>query len=249
MIPIRRPELSPDLVARFAAKVHDIEALEPSLRAQKARDSWRNSDGSRRAISAILKASSIGRELCMYCSDGRGTSVDHYEPIAKNPSRAWDWTNHILACTVCNSLAKRADFPRNASGEPLYLDPVRDEPSAHLVLTPSTGQYVGRTDRGEYTADRLLNDELLARGRRAAWLDALDLVIDYVAAKAKGDAKGALLCEFKLLQRPNLDAFYSMLLIERSVNASRLIPREVIEAIDGARAEFWSWLGLRAPAA
>lgn len=244
MIPIRRASLPAALQSRLASKTDEIAGLAESDRTKKARESWRNSSGSRASLRTTLESMSVGRDLCMYCSDGRGTSVDHYEPIDKNSLRVWDWDNHILACSVCNSHAKRADFPSNLDNKPLYLDPTRDDPSSHLLLTPSTGDYEGLTDRGVYTAEILLNAELLARGRRAAWLDALDLVRKYDTAVATGDDRAARVAQFRLLQRPNLDAFYAMLQIEKSGNVAILLPSDVRKNIAKSREQLWSWIGL-----
>lgn len=34
----------------------------------------------------------------MYCYESRGTDVDHFVPIARDPMLTFEWTNHILPC-------------------------------------------------------------------------------------------------------------------------------------------------------
>jgi hypothetical protein len=179
----------------------------------------------------------------MYCSDQFGTDVDHYEPLSEAPLRTFDWWNHILACGPCNSSNKRGDFPTNQAGEPLFLDPTTDDPWDHLRLSVSTGLYIGLTDRGSFTAERLLNGDLIARGRQAAWLDALDHVRAYADAVQKGDAAAAISREFRLLQRPNLDVFYALLRYVDQGSTS-VVPADVVGVVREHRGTFRSWIGL-----
>jgi hypothetical protein len=91
----------------------------------------------------------------MYCGDNQGTDVDHHEPLALAPYRTFDWLNHLLACSVCNSHFKRDGFPRADDGTPLLLDPTADEPLDHLALSLSVGWYAPRTERGRVTIETL----------------------------------------------------------------------------------------------
>ena len=61
--------------------------------------------------------------FCMYCYESRGTDVDHFVLIARDPMLTFEWNNHILACGYCNQQAKREIFPTDRSGHPLRLDP------------------------------------------------------------------------------------------------------------------------------
>jgi 5-methylcytosine-specific restriction endonuclease McrA len=251
VIPVRREPLPGNLVKRLTNKTaslqHTMQQLATASQKERtdvARASWNNGDGSRAALTEILNRMAPGRQCCMYCSDGQGTSVDHYEPINVAPGKTWDWDNHILACSICNSSNKRGQFPKNAIGEPLFLNPTVDDPFDHLVLAPSTGTYMGSTDRGTFTADQLLNRELLERGRQAAWHDALDHIRAYARAVQANDADQCRLRQFRLTQRPNLDAFYSVLRYAASPTASVLVPSDVVGHILNHKVEFLAWLGL-----
>jgi hypothetical protein len=102
----------------------------------------------------------------MYCGDSEGTSVDHFEPIARNPLRTFDWPNHLLACSFCNSNQKGSRFPVDEAGRPLLIDPCMEDPFDHLALSLSIGEYRARTPKGTATIDVLgLNRAVLVSGR------------------------------------------------------------------------------------
>ncbi|SDL19645.1 hypothetical protein SAMN04488074_109251 [Lentzea albidocapillata subsp. violacea] len=105
----------------------------------------------------------------MYCGESRGTDIDHFDPIARNPLRAFDWLNHLLACSTCNSHQKRDRFPVDEDGNPLLVDPTSEDPFDHLLLTLSLGIYSPLTPKGKATIEVCgLNDRGLPRGRMQA---------------------------------------------------------------------------------
>jgi hypothetical protein len=137
-------------------------------RYKKAHTAWKKSP-IRRAVRAQLGEMAVGSERCMYCGENRGTSVDHFEPVARNPLRTFDWLNHLLACTTCNSHEKRDQFPVDDDGRPLLIDPTAEDPFDHLLLTLSLGVYRARSTKGQVTIDVCgLNKPGLAKGRMQA---------------------------------------------------------------------------------
>ncbi|WP_062357804.1 HNH endonuclease [Herbidospora yilanensis] len=111
-----------------------------------------------------------GISRCMYCGDSLGTAIDHFEPLHETPLRAFDWLNHLLACTHCNSHGKRDRFPRDGVGAPLLIDPSSTDPADHLWLSLTGGEYEPLTPQGRATIDVFgLNRADLAKGRRAAF--------------------------------------------------------------------------------
>ncbi len=107
-----------------------------------------------------------GYQRCMYCGDSQGTSVDHFEPISRNPIRTFDWLNHLLACSFCNSNQKGSRYPVDENGDALLIDPTVDDPFDHLVLSLAAGEYRGRTRKGTQTIAVLgLNRAVLVTGR------------------------------------------------------------------------------------
>lgn len=98
--------------------------------------------------------------------------------------------------------------------------------------------------KGQATKDLLLDTDLLARGRRAAWLDATGLVIGHYKAMQSGNAQSALECQYRLMQRPNLDAFYAMLRWSELPTANFLFEAECLTAISESPVIYRSWLSL-----
>jgi hypothetical protein len=145
-----------------------ISSAPPAERAENARASWRSAPV-RKPIRAVLGKMAAGFETCMYCGESRGTDVDHFEPIARNPLRTFDWLNHLLACSTCNSHQKGKRFPVDRDGNPLLVDPTAEDPFDHLLLTLSLGIYSPLTPKGEATIAVFgLNERGLPRGRMHA---------------------------------------------------------------------------------
>ncbi|MEY9213848.1 hypothetical protein NI17_022655 [Thermobifida halotolerans] len=77
----------------------------------------------RRAVRDLLSTMATGIDRCMYCGDSLGTDIGHSEPIAETPPRTFDWCDHLLAYSRCNSHEKRERFPRADGGTPRLVDP------------------------------------------------------------------------------------------------------------------------------
>jgi hypothetical protein len=141
------------------------EDTESASQAAAATTAWRHTDV-RKPLGRILREMAPGLEQCMYCGEEQGTDIDHFDPITRSPLRAFDWLNHLLACTVCNSHYKRDRFPLDEDGNPLLIDPTAEDPSDHLLLTLSLGHYEPLSRKGEATIEICnLNRPLLERGR------------------------------------------------------------------------------------
>ncbi|MFC3898820.1 HNH endonuclease [Lentzea rhizosphaerae] len=152
----------------MAEKTEKIRLALPDTRYQTARRSWDNST-IRRPLRAVLGQMAAGFETCMYCGESRGTDVDHFEPVARNPLRTFDWLNHLLACSGCNSHQKGERFPVDDDGDPLLIDPSSEDPFDHLLLTLSLGVYRPLTPKGQATIDVCgLNERGLPKGRMHA---------------------------------------------------------------------------------
>ena len=124
----------------------------------------------------------------MYCGDNLGTDIDHYRPKRHWPLLTFDWPNHLLSCSKCNSLNKGDQFPVGPNGEPMLLDPTLDDPAEHLHLVLATGEYLDRTPRGEATIRLLdLNRPDLVQGRDRAVRDTARLLCDWRFAIERAD--------------------------------------------------------------
>jgi hypothetical protein len=162
----------------------------------------------------------------MYCEDSYATDIDHFRPKAAYPAMCFDWLNYLLACSHCNSNRKRNRFPLDSSGGTLLLNPADDQPDLHLILAPSTGEYVPVTDRGTTSIDVFgLNRSVCVRGRRDAWIVAIELVRGYGAAIQEGDVDRAVACQTALSQQPF--AAVRTELARRHAAQDALVPAEV----------------------
>jgi uncharacterized protein (TIGR02646 family) len=168
MIHIRRLPLPVPLVDQLNALTEVLIGHGAQAR-RFARDMWNRNRLPRRALRDVLNQMAPGYQRCMYCGDSQGTSVDHFEPVSLNPLRTFDWLNHLLACSFCNSDQKGARYPIDEEGNALLIDPTVDDPFDHLVLSLSGGEYRARTRKGTETIAVLaLNRGVLVTGRLQA---------------------------------------------------------------------------------
>jgi uncharacterized protein (TIGR02646 family) len=151
----------------------------------KAKSRWKSrpKDAFEEVRSALAQMAH-GRSRCMYCEDSLGTDIDHFWPKADYPDRAFSWPNYLLALSHCNSNLKREEFPLDGAGQPLLLDPSTDDPAAHLVFVPTTGEFAAVGTKGAESIRVFgLNDDtvprLLPRGRRHTLIDLAALLREY----------------------------------------------------------------------
>ncbi|MFJ6619937.1 HNH endonuclease [Kitasatospora sp. NPDC091335] len=189
-----------------------VLAPEPKAR---ARQLWKNTTVRRDVhlpLRGLLGEMAAGRERCMYCGDNQGTDIDHFDPIDRHPIRAFDWTNHVLACSLCNSHLKKAVFPLDPDGKPLLIDPTAEDPTPHLRLVLAVGQYHPLTPRGRATIDLFdLNRGLLAKGRVNAYRVTKACVAQWADATAKGDHDEAARWAAVVNEQPMADVVQAML--------------------------------------
>ncbi|MGW2958137.1 HNH endonuclease [Streptomyces sp. NPDC001220] len=189
MIRLRRAVLSADTVERLGHYTDDIrqQATEKE-RKDRAKDLWENRRRVRPALLRGLAEMAPGHERCMYCGDSQGTDIDHFEPKSLAPVRTFDWLNHLLACSFCNSNQKRSLFPTAVDGSPLLVDPTVDDPLDHLRLVLPLGTYRGLTDRGRACIEVFgLNARaVLVKGRTDAYATARHSIELWRIAMDKG---------------------------------------------------------------
>ena len=112
MIRLPRATLPADLAGHLGALTDKVTATESHVQAAEARRLWALASTRSHVcgpLRAVLRAMAPGDEQCMYCGE-IGTDIEHFEPVARNPLRTFDWLNHLLACSTCNS-HKRDQFP------------------------------------------------------------------------------------------------------------------------------------------
>lgn len=229
MIPLQRPPLPVELAERLRQRHGRLH--ETDLSTASVRRAWKNARTEREGLRGALLTMAAGHARCMYCCDSTGTDIDHFEPIALAPLRAFDWLNHLLACSFCNSNQKRELYPCDAaSGDCLLIDPSRDDPSDHLQLLFSSGRYRGRTAKGRQTIATFgLNTRIeLVRGRIDAFLlckDTLSSSARQVAAGRHGYADDLLKA---LSRRPNGDVLHAMLAQRHLPDAPRMFGADAV---------------------
>jgi uncharacterized protein (TIGR02646 family) len=168
LIPFTRQPLTALLTTQMRDKTAVITASPTPTRT--ARSTWKNASGLRQELKARLATMSARPSFCMYCYESRGTDVDHFEPIARDPLLTFTWSNHLLACGFCNQQAKKEHFPVDAIGHPLLIDPSVDDSADDMTLS-SAGDFIELTPRGAATIAVLrLNDRTdLVDARFKSW--------------------------------------------------------------------------------
>ena len=165
-----------------------------------------------------------GIERCMYCGDSRGTDIDHFEPIRFAPLRTFDWWNHLLACSSCNSNAKRDAYPCDEQGASLLVNPSVEDPSDHLELVLSEGKYAGRTRKGWVTIHIFqLNRADLSMGRATAFARCKSMLRDYLNLEAAGRLEEAAVTKLALERQPFADVLQAMYRVAPSRGAATVL--------------------------
>ncbi|WP_239646164.1 HNH endonuclease family protein [Nocardiopsis valliformis] len=185
MIRLWRADLPNDLAEELSKKT--VALTKAQADGEAARKKWKNAKACKGRLRDQLGSMAAGVERCMYCGDSMGTDVDHFEPIFLAPFRTFEWLNHLLACSHCNSHEKRESFPRTEEGAPLLIDPTSEEPTEHLLLVLSTGAYEALTTKGESVIEIFgLNRQSLVRGRRSAFVTSKAVLQTYLRQHEDG---------------------------------------------------------------
>lgn len=181
---------------------------------------------------------------CMYCEHSEGTAIDHFWPCASYPERAFVWENLLWACAHCNSNEKREQFPLDAQGRPLLIDPTdaADDPATHLDLHPSTGRFIGRTPKGDASIEVFgLKRGFLEAGRKDAWVSAQVHLEAYARASAGGDAGHAKMIRETLIRAPHGAVLRYLLALSKTGVAAAHIRPECLGAL-AKHPEVFAWV-------
>ncbi|MCO6006512.1 HNH endonuclease [Actinoallomurus purpureus] len=210
MIPIMRHPLDDGLGSRLSARTTALKANAHSPEA--ARRAWKSASAERQGLRERLNRMAAGIMRCMYCGDNLGTDIDHFEPISRAPLRTFEWPNHLLACSFCNSNQKRDTYPCDPQGTPLLIDPSTEDPNEHLRLALATGEYRHLTAKGEVTIQVFgLNRADLVRGRAGAF-HTRRAVLCHARSLLYGDRKDeADRCLRALAEEPHASVLHAML--------------------------------------
>jgi uncharacterized protein (TIGR02646 family) len=230
-----RRQLSPKtqtLLAKRTAKV--LVQPDGDRRAAEAERLWQQRrNRAFREIREALEAMASGLGRCMYCEDSLGTDIEHFRPKRHYPAHAFEWTNYLLACSHCNSNEKRTQFPLDEHGQPLLIDPTADDPSEHLVLTPTTGRFGHLTRKGDESIKVFgLSRETLETGRKDTWHGLVfSLIPSYAEMRRQGDveaAEGLLNC---ICRKPFSSVLGYLLRMARMPGAPKLLRADCLAAL------------------
>ena len=223
MIPVRRQPADPELLELLAGRTHEV--VEKGADSAAATSVWSSSRAAKREIRKLLNDMAPAIQRCMYCLDSQGTDIDHFQPKSLAPLRTFDWLNHLLACSYCNSNVKREAYPCDEeSGECLLLDPSTDDPAVHLALLPASGVYEGLTAKGwESIAVFDLNREVLKRGRVRMYRLCRDLLPLWHAKVRRGDLEGAGDTALTLREEPFGDVLRTLCRRARTPGTAELV--------------------------
>ncbi len=213
MIRLRRIALPRETTTRLGEYTGEIakEATEKA-RKDKARILWAARRSVRPMLLAALMEMAPGHARCMYCGDSQGTDIDHFDPKSRNPLRTFDWLNHLLACSYCNSNQKRSLFPTDGDGVPLLVDPTSVDPLDHLRLVLPLGEYRARTPQGQACIDvfGLNSRPVLVKGRVDAYATARHSLELWRIAMDKGQLDKAREIVQVSWNRPLVDVLVAM---------------------------------------
>jgi uncharacterized protein (TIGR02646 family) len=95
-------------------------------------------------VEAALKQMAGPRELCMYCVNNESKDIEHFWPKSDYRERMYVWENLLLCCSICGG-KKGRQFPLD-NGQPLLIDPTKENPWDYLDFEPRTGNIMARID-------------------------------------------------------------------------------------------------------
>ncbi|MEV0617151.1 HNH endonuclease [Nonomuraea sp. NPDC050404] len=243
MIRVHRHALPAGLGQKLRVATEKLHA--EAADTQLARTRWKAAKSIQQGVRTHLSDMVLGIKSCMYCGDHLSTDIDHFEPLAETPLRAFDWLNHFLACSHCNSHEKRDRFPRDEAGVPLLVDPSGEDPHDHLMLALAAGRYESLTSRGSATIDVFgLNRQDLVDARIAAFDCMCAVLRDRRRLLRAGDAAKAGRLAKSLFDQPFIDVLYTMLRVRHHSRAALILDGpEVVEALADPALDLWSATG------
>jgi hypothetical protein len=228
---IQRLSLSSEALA-FLLKRSQAVAASADPRAEAGRLWILQDNKTFREVREVLRRMALGIERCMYCEDSQGTAIEHYWPKAGYPERAFDWLNYLIACSGCNSNYKRDQFPLDAAGQPLLVNPADEDPLDHLSLSPSTGKYQPLSPKGDPSIQVFgLNRATLTRGRENAWTSLEQLLVRYASSREQGHDEKADRIKTAVREYPFAGVLAALLRIAVGPAADLLISVECLHAL------------------
>ena len=115
---------------------------------------------------------------CWYCerqcdaeTGGRSPTVDHFRPLSRFPSLAYEWSNWVFSCRRCNEENKKDNWPDLGYVDPAATD-ATERPEKYFDYDAATGEIIPQTG---LTGDARLKARQTIRD---LGLDKLDVMFD-----------------------------------------------------------------------
>lgn len=173
-------------------------------------------------VRSTLRSMCGGTARCMYCEDSAADEVEHLRPKDLYPELVFVWENYLYACGPCNgpknnrfkvfstrtgesvdvTRPRRAPVTPPEAGDPLLIDPRREDPMEFLLLdlrstflfqeNHPTG--TKEHERAKYTIEvlRLNLRESLRVAREIAYQSYAALLHRYILLRKSGAEKPRL---------------------------------------------------------
>lgn len=121
-----RSKLSAATQQRLADKTAAVKvADDPKGEADKSYKSARSAKWFKPVVQALQAMAGPG-ERCMLCSGSESSQVEHYRPKAVFPELAFDWSNYLWVCGLCNQ-HKGDRFPPDTEEGGQLINPIDDD--------------------------------------------------------------------------------------------------------------------------
>jgi uncharacterized protein (TIGR02646 family) len=180
----------------------------------------------------VLRTMNNNLQTCMYCEHDTATAlkdnkwraiIEHWEPRAEAPERAFDWNNHFLSCHRCNTFLKGSDFPRDPSGAPLLIHPVNDDPAHHLEYEPSNGAFApqGNSPMGQKTIE-FFDLKQFNRSRAGVWKVVIEFIREYDKAVHANDTAMAAMTKAFVVESDHRTVIMRLLQISQGPHGAAL---------------------------
>ncbi len=193
MRPLRRPRHNDALDARtvryLAGKTHQARLVAPhDPWIERAWKAFRKTVA-RQRVDEALDAFSFGK--CAYCEQVDARDIEHFRPRSAHPSRMFVWKNLLRSCSVCNN-AKHDQFPLDAAGRRLVIEPCEDDPLDYFVWDLRTGAtglnpHPDRFPRAATTRDLLRLDRI--KDERRVKTETVICLLELVLLETPGAAQ------------------------------------------------------------
>lgn len=241
---IEREDISPKVVKWFEKWTEVIR--QNGATPDAARTRWsgaRRTEKVQLAYDTLVRMNGCLGERCVFCEHDRAYEIDHFIPISLAPLQTFDWDNHFLSCSGCNSRNKRSRYSSGSgpltstvsaefidfvpNGRSTYsipagtlpVNPCEEDPRSHLRPLIS-GEMAMYTPEGVWTVELFgLDDRRLIEQRKQVWDIQPRWISDYASHRQQGDGYRALEYARKIVKSP-----------------CRSVLREVVEMAQGDQA-------------